>query len=248
MDYLIYPPFYSKSKSLTIVKDFYQDKDFAAYYNTVTSLNEFNLSQNNDYNYYTSNISKDSKILEIGSGNGRIFNQLFEENYNVYGLEPSLNMSTYINSKAKNRIFHMTLQDFTRNSKLLDPNVVIIPATSISLFNTTDFENFLRTLLKKSSFSTIIFDFLKPQYFLQSNRKITTINLDNNTYYYVNFLFDNSIIFNIISTKHKKLGISQKFIYSSDYFERLFKKLNGKLEILKEDTYYSMIKGVFNEK
>ena len=83
MDYLIYPPFYSKSKSLTIVKDFYQDKDFAAYYNTVTSLNEFNLSQNNDYNYYTSNISKDSKILEIGSGNGRIFNQLFEENYNV---------------------------------------------------------------------------------------------------------------------------------------------------------------------
>ncbi len=69
----------------------------------------------------------------------------------------------------------------------------------------------------------------------------------NNTYYNVNFLHDDSVIFNIISTKHHKLGISQKFIYSLEYFENLFKELDGKLEVLKDTSNYSMIKGVFNE-
>ncbi|OYS79652.1 hypothetical protein CBG04_11555, partial [Limosilactobacillus reuteri] len=89
MNNLIYPPFQSKAKYLTIVKDLYQDKDFAEYYNTITSLNEFN-SFNDDYIYYASNLSKSSKVLEIGSGNGRIFNQLYEDNYDAYGLEHSL--------------------------------------------------------------------------------------------------------------------------------------------------------------
>lgn len=246
MNHLISPSFRSKAKSLTIVKDFYQDRDFAAYYNAVTLLNKSISSQNNDYNFYISNLSKRSKILEIGSGNGRIFNRLFKENYNVYGLEPSLEMSAYINPTAKNRILHMTLQEFTLNAKILNLDTVIIPATSISLFSPADFENFLNSLLKQSSFSTLIFDFLKPHYFLQSNNKITTVKVANNTFYSVNFLYNNSIIFNIISAKHKKIGISQKFIYSLEYFEKLFKKVNGKLEILRNETDYLMIKGDFH--
>ena len=76
--------------------------------------------------------------------------------------------------------------------------------------------------------------------------KITTVKVANNTFYSVNFLYNNSIIFNIISAKHKKIGISQKFIYSLEYFEKLFKKVNGKLEILRNETDYLMIKGDFH--
>lgn len=246
MNNLIYPPFQSKAKYLTIVKDLYQDKDFAAYYNTITSLNEFN-SFNDDYIYYASNLSKSSKVLEIGSGNGRIFNQLYEDNYDVYGLEPSLDMTAYIKPMAQSRILHMTLQEFSLNPKISNLDAVIIPATSISLVSTTDFEKFLKALIKTPTFTTIIFDFLKPNFFLKSDHKVTNVKVKNNTYYNVNFLHDDSVIFNIISTKHHKLGISQKFIYSLEYFENLFKELDGKLEVLKDTSNYSMIKGVFNE-
>ncbi|OYS60772.1 hypothetical protein CBF93_04340, partial [Limosilactobacillus reuteri] len=62
----------------------------------------------------------------------------------------------------------MTLQEFSLNPKILNLDAVIIPATSISLVSTTDFEKFLKALIKTPTFTTIIFDFLKPNFFLKS--------------------------------------------------------------------------------
>lgn len=246
MNPLIYPRFQSKVNSLTIIDDLYKDNDFAAYYNATTKLSSSNSPLNDDYHYYTSNIEKNSKILEIGSGNGRIFNRLYNDSYDVYGIEPALEMAKYIEDLGRNRIFPMTLQEFTMNSQKLNPDTVIIPATSISLFSPHDFEKFLNKLMTISSFSNIIFDFLKPSFFVQTENQINVVKLTEGTYYSVNFQYEDSIVFNIISEKHKKLGISRKYLYSFEYFKNLFNELNGELKVLRDDPDYMMIKGAFN--
>ena len=67
---------------MEISDDIYSDTDFADFYNR--SINEkFEI---NDLDFYREKINNDDVVLEIGSGNGRVFNVLSREGVNIYGL------------------------------------------------------------------------------------------------------------------------------------------------------------------
>jgi 2-polyprenyl-3-methyl-5-hydroxy-6-metoxy-1,4-benzoquinol methylase len=61
-------------------------------------------------------IPRNSKVLEVGCGNGKILSRLTELDFDCFGVEPSKTGFLNANKLLPGRIFHGTLDDYT-NSK-----------------------------------------------------------------------------------------------------------------------------------
>lgn len=239
----IHKKFQKRAAQLEIIDNLYDDATFSEYYRRV--INQDSLLEN-DIDLYKCYFDKETPILEIGSGTGRIFNTLFQEGYDVYGIEPSAEMSKFIDKNGQDRVYPLTLQDIeylpTNNIQ-----VIIIPATSVSLFSHAELENFLNTIKQQQvSIKRIVFDFLKEDFFINSTDIIQSHILDLGKFYDVNF-FDESgekIIYNLINAE--KLGISVKYAYSYTAIQKIFEKLGIELNIITDSDRYIMIEGVFN--
>lgn len=238
-DKYIYPTLRNKNKK--VINDIYSDIDFSNYYQSVSADNK-SLS---DLTIYREELKKDDTILEIGSGNGRIFNPLFKEGFDIYGIEPSNRMKRYIISSGKNRVYPLKLQEiynFPQNRI----NVVIIPATSVSLFSIKEFEDLIIYLRKDQLYiKKILFDFLPYNFFESQNEQFNIVKINNNKYLTINFLNDTKkrVIFNILF--EKKIGISIKYIYTIEDINKIFRKYGIDMHILKNDKNYKFIEGNF---
>lgn len=229
--------FQKKASNLKIIGNIYDDKDFSAYYKNVEK-DDFILK--NDIAYYKRILNKNDLTLEIGSGDGRVFNPLFSSGYNIIGIEPSKEMKKYINPKAQKNIYNITIQNIKLLPKLPIKNI-IIPATSISLFPQSDFETFLNYCKQNFKLNHIIFDFLPKEYFENVSDDIMISTFNNEKFYYTNFLSNNGseVIFNIMNKQ--KIGISRKYVYDAHYLYELFENLNLYPELIVNTYSYKFI-------
>ncbi|AHA10883.1 class I SAM-dependent methyltransferase [Bacillus toyonensis] len=236
---ILYGPFKKKLNmdGVTLVEDFYSDTDFVQFYNQALKDESYK-----DLKVLKNILFTNDTILEIGSGSGRVFNTLSAEGYNIYGLEPSVEMNKYILNEYKSKIFNIKIQEL---DKLVDKELlfskIIIPATTISLFSHEDFEDFLK---KSESIldlkGSIIFDFINPQYLDSINGKINLMNYKESKYYFSNYIEYPFFILNVFLQQGslKKLGYSIKHLYSIDYLNNLCNKYNYSLDVIfKNDTY-----------
>ena len=194
-----------------------------------------------DIDEYKQFFDKKMAVLEVGSGTGRVFNPLFNEGYNIFGLEPAKEMAEHIAYEGRERIYKLTLQEIEK-FPLKDIEVIIIPATSVSLFSHEEFFDFLKKVKEtQPNIKKIIFDFLKEEFSIQA----TYVN--NEKFYSVNF-FDKSkerVIYNLVSSQ--KIGVSVKYLYSYSVLEKIFESLDLSLNLVRELDNYAMVEGVFHE-
>lgn len=128
---LIFSKLQKRAEELEIIENLYEDDIFANYYRSIVNQDEL---LEDDIDSYKQFFDKSMPILEIGSGTGRIFNPLFEDGYNIFGLEPAKEMAKYITNEGRDRIYSLTLQEIG-NLPQKNIEVIIIPATSVSLFS-----------------------------------------------------------------------------------------------------------------
>ncbi|MFC3932696.1 methyltransferase domain-containing protein [Streptococcus dentapri] len=241
---LIFNKLQKKATELEIIENLYENDSFANYYQSIINQDEL---LGDDIDSYKQFFDQSMPVLEIGSGTGRIFNPLFEEGYNIFGLEPAKEMSEYITPKGRDRIYSHTLQEI---EKLPQKNieVIIIPATTVSLFSHEDFYDFLKKIKEtQPHIRRIVFDFLKESFFESTDGLIQSNYVNGEKFYNVNF-FDptkEQIIYNLVSPK--KLGISVKYSYSHEVLEKIFRKLGFSLKLVKDSDTYAMVEGIFNE-
>lgn len=237
----VYPLFQKKAKQLKKIENLYDDITFSNFYQKIIEKDSFLVE---DIEIYRNFLSKEKVTLEIGSGTGRIFNRLFLEGYNIYGLEPSTEMAKYIIPKGRERIYPIKIQEFEKVDIQLD--TIIIPATTISLFSEKELQYLLQTIQNTQvHIKQIIFDVLTPLFFNQMVDKVSCIKFNDEKFYTANFYnTDNSkVIYNILNSE--KLGISEKYVYSISELKELFASRNVKVEIIKGNSMYVMLKGEF---
>jgi SAM-dependent methyltransferase len=237
----LFGPFYRKHvhNGVQVTDNIYADPDFARFYNqTVDYGSDFN-----DLDFYRQILNKDDVILEIGSGNGRVFNILAAENYHIYGIEPEREMIQYILEDFKGNIFHNRIEDL---SCLAGKHFskVIIPATTVSLFSEeilTDFFSGIKTYLMPGG--SIIFDIIHPESAQKSAERIQTVRTKEGTFFIGNFIIGEYYVLNIYmkNRQTEKIGYSKKKLYSVEYFRRLAKNLHYELRELHETSVFQFL-------
>lgn len=241
---LIFDKLQKKSENLEIIENLYEDNIFADYYYSIANKNNLLEDDIDDYKRF---FDKSMTVLEVGSGTGRIFNPLFNEGYNIFGLEPAKEMSEYIVYEGRERIYRLTLQQIEKFPQK-DIEVIIIPATSISLFSHEEFFDFLKEIKETQPYiKKIIFDFLKEEFFEATSGIIQSTYVNEKKFYSVNF-FDEAkerIIYNLVSSQ--KIGISIKYSYSYSTLKKAFERLGLSLNLVKDLDNYAMVEGVFHE-
>ena len=251
---LIFDKLQKKSENLEIIENLYADDIFANYYHSIVDQDAL---LEDDIDEYKQFFDKKMAVLEVGSGTGRVFNPLFNEGYNIFGLEPAKEMAEHIAYEGRERIYKLTLQEIEK-FPLKDIEVIIIPATSVSLFSHEEFFDFLKKVKEtQPNIKKIIFDFLKEEFFeatsgtiLHRIMDLTTIQatyVNNEKFYSVNF-FDKSkerVIYNLVSSQ--KIGVSVKYLYSYSVLEKIFESLDLSLNLVRELDNYAMVEGVFHE-
>lgn len=223
---LIFDKLQKKSENLEIIENLYADDIFANYYHSIVDQDAL---LEDDIDEYKQFFDKKMAVLEVGSGTGRVFNPLFNEGYNIFGLEPAKEMAEHIAYEGRERIYKLTLQEIEK-FPLKDIEVIIIPATSVSLFSHEEF-----------------FDFLKEEFFEATSGTIQATYVNNEKFYSVNF-FDKSkerVIYNLVSSQ--KIGVSVKYLYSYSVLEKIFESLDLSLNLVRELDNYAMVEGVFHE-
>lgn len=95
---LIFSKLQKKAEELEIIENLYEDDIFANYYRSIVNQDEL---LEDDIDSYKQFFDKSMPILEIGSGTGRIFNPLFEDGYNIFGLEPAKEWQSILPMKAE---------------------------------------------------------------------------------------------------------------------------------------------------
>lgn len=223
---LFFGPFKSKYENgIQFEENIYNDKDFVDFYNFLET--EFN-----DYDIYENVLEHNENILEIGSGTGRMLKYLTNKGFDVYGLEPSEKMISYIDGKFKNKIFKFGIENIS-NIKNIKFKYVIIPATTISLFEFDVFEKFLidlKSILEPKS--SIYFDFWNEIYVENLDKKIEKIDYKNTKVFLGNHIKNTSLIFNIYLKfdGKEKLGISKKKIYKKSLIRDICKRTEYKVD------------------
>lgn len=223
---LFFGPFKSKyEKGIYFVEDIYDDEDFSGFYQSL----ECGFYDNN---FYENTLERDGKVLEIGSGTGRIIRYLTKKGFDIYGIEPSEKMRSFIEEEYKDKIFPFGLEDIEKISGIRFKSI-IIPATTVSLFKFDVFEKFLIDLKKiLEPNAKIYFDFLDEEYVNELHKKIKTMKYKGNTVYLGNHIKGNSLIFNIYINieNYEKLGISKKNIYSRELIKSICEKIGYNVE------------------
>lgn len=207
------------NRGAILVDVFYEDPYFSNVYNQMCNGIE-------DKSQYIQVLNQNQSILEIGSGSGRILQFLIEQGFNVHGVEPSGEMLKFIQPIYRKQIFQMGIEDIRRLGTAVY-DCIIIPATTVSLFDFETFEIFLEDasyLLKEEG--EIIFDFWDETYVEQLNDCIQKVEIDGNLVFYSNFIRKEQLIFNMyVKINEKgKLGFSQKYIYTEAYLQGICRK------------------------
>ncbi|MGX1373462.1 SAM-dependent methyltransferase [Priestia megaterium] len=234
------------TNNISLVDDFYSDQDFVDFYNQALKNDSYK-----DLDIFKANLSFNDTILEIGSGSGRIFNTLSKTGYNLYGIEPSLEMNKYILDEYKHKIFNTKVQhlDELINKKLLFSKI-LIPATTVSLFSHQDFEVFIeKSASLLSPNGSLIFDFIDPQYLASIDKKINILNYKDSKYYFSNYIKYPFFILNVFMQNESvsKLSYSTKHLYSLEYLEELCRLNNYILNVIYKDNMYVMVEMKRNE-
>ncbi|HDX9652459.1 TPA: hypothetical protein ROY23_002922 [Bacillus wiedmannii] len=228
----IFGPFLRKVKkgNVEVTDNIYSDLHFAEFYNQ--SINEkFEI---NDIDFYKEKINKDDVVLEIGSGNGRIFNVLSTDGFNIYGIEPQLEMTKYIDTDYRDKIFNIGIENL-ETIKDIKFTKIIIPATTVSLFSEEQFKSFL---IKAKGIldihGSIIFDFLNPSSVKENRGEVLNFRTADSVFFISNDIIENEYVLNIYMEENgvKKVGYSVKYLHTLDYFKTVSKKLNYKFKIL----------------
>ncbi|MFP7226313.1 class I SAM-dependent methyltransferase [Priestia filamentosa] len=226
--------------NIQLIEEFYSDYDFVEFYNK--ALKE---DSHKDLEIFRKLLSLDDTILEIGSGSGRVFNDLCNENYDIYGIEPSKEMNKYIVREYRHKIFNIRMQDIEiLRDKQLFFSKIIIPATTISLFSHNDFEYFIEkvSLMVKPN-GSIIFDFINPSYLRTANGKIHMLEYRESKYYFSNYIQYPYFILNVYLQRDnlKKLSYSVKHLYSLEFLQKICSKYGYNLNIISENDIYIMV-------
>jgi len=227
---LIFDEFKEKYSGSQLV-DIYQRQDFIELYNSSALNDEFD-----DINYYKNVISKQSTIIEVGSGTGRVLIPLFRDGYKIWGIEPSPGMIQMMSDKeAEKRVFQCTLQNIDEVlKKLLNVDAIIIPITTLSLFNYETVADFLKTAFV-FSVSHIYFDLIDPSYFKRKNEQVRVMRNGDQTFVAVNFIADDKVIFNVADGE--ALGVSVKYLWTDQKIKEVFESNGYSLKKLaKEET------------
>jgi len=226
------------NNNVKVVNDIYQDKDMASYYNANSIIID-------DLYFYLNNLKSADKVLEIGTGNGRIFTPLFNHGIDMYGIEPAKEMIEHIRPKElSNRVFNISLQDFiSKESKIY--NKVIIPATSISVFSPQEINLFISKYLDEMPFNQfeLLFDFLDINFFKATDSKIYRSKLGEYRVYSANYLKEDKVYFNIYLNNgiEEKIGKSVKYIYTEDIIKNMLLKKNYNIEVTHSNNTTRMI-------
>lgn len=222
---------YDRNKNIINITNLYQDEDLSLFYNNNTSLD--------DLDFYSENLNFKDKILEIGSGSGRILIPLAKQGFDIYGIEPNVNMIKHIkDTELTKKIFKTTLIEFQRKERKIY-NKIIIPATSISLFSPEIIRSFMEQYLNDTELSqvTLIFDFIDPEYLEKIDKKIFKSRINNILAFSANFIHNDKFFYNVYLKNGtiEKIGASNKYIYSMDIIKNTFSGL--KWSMLKQEYY-----------
>lgn len=224
--------------SITLTDNIYKTPCFADFYNSVARE-----TMNNDLEYYLSLFKEEDKILEIGTGNGRILCPLLEKNIDIYGIEPEEEMLSFLTQKERNRVKNIGIEQMeTINDKY---SHIIIPATSVSLFDENVFSKFLedaQNLLLEGG--KIILDFISPEMIEELSEKVRLYKIKNQFFLAGNFKKDNLFIYNIYTKtaqKEKIVGYSIKQIYSIERVNKISSKYGYEVNILQKSKDYVML-------
>lgn len=230
---------------IMITDNIYDTPCFANFYNSVATE-----TMNNDLKYYLDLFQEEDKVLEIGTGNGRILKPLLDNKIDVYGIEPEKEMLNFLTVEERKRVINIGIEQI---EDLTDKySYIIIPATSVSLFNETTFSKFLvdaKKLLSKNG--KIIFDFISPNAIEDTSGKVRLYKIKNQFFLAGNFKKDNLFIYNIYAKtpqKEKIVGYSIKYIYSINLVNRLSEEHGYKTNVLKKNEEYVMLEVCINDK
>lgn len=231
---LFFGPFKSKyEKGIYFVEDIYDDDDFSGFYQSLETGFY-------DNEFYENTLEHDGKVLEIGSGTGRIVRYLTKKGFDIYGLEPSEKMRSFIEEEYKDKIYPFGIEDIEKISGMKFKSV-IIPATTVSLFKFDVFEQFLINLKKiLAPDAKVYFDFWDEEYVNELHEKVETIKYKDTTVYLGNHIKGDSLIFNIYINieNNAKLGLSKKNIYSRNIIKNICEKIGYNVEF---DNIYENI-------
>ncbi|MDA2463924.1 class I SAM-dependent methyltransferase [Bacillus sp. AF53] len=220
-----------------ILDEVYLDEDFVTFYNQ--ELNK------DDLEMFKNILAKDDVILEIGSGSGRIFNPLSKQGFNIYGIEPSQEMTSYILSEYRHKIFNIRVQDTEELREMgISFSKIIIPATTISLFSHEDFESFVMTIKELlDEGGSIIFDFINPDSLDKLDGKVNISTQKGKKIFFANYLSYPHFILNVYlqGENQKKLGYSVKNVYSLEILNEMCERNNYSLNVLVENNVYLLV-------
>lgn len=198
-------------KEIDIINNIYQEVEFTQYYEAIARE-----SISGDIEYYLDIFSKDDQVLEIGTGNGRVLKPLLAHGIDIYGIEPEQAMLEFLNEEEKSRVYVGGIEKLAQFNHSSKYSYIIIPATSISLFDEQCFSNFLseakKVLTRKGK---IIFDFINPEQINKLDGVVSIDKISNQLFMSGNFVQGEKFIYNIYTKTadgSKKLGYTSSII------------------------------------
>lgn len=231
-----------KMNENTTIKNLYSDKEMVEFYNFSTTKNSFS----NDIAYYKSKVKKDEKVIELASGSGRIVKDFILSGYTIYGIELETEMINSLEDKYKEFIFQENIFNvYNLNKVYQSADILILAATSISLFTEQEFFTFLKEVKNINKRFKIIFDWIDPTSLTMTNPK--RVLTKNGTYYYTNFQSGENVVYNLYHQETNTIGVSIKVHHNLTSLINNLKELGFHVNIQKVNENYYMIEGVINE-
>ncbi len=231
-----------KINTNTIIKNLYSDKEMVEFYNYSTTKNSFS----NDISYYKSRIKKDEFVIELASGSGRIIKDFILSGYKIYGIELESEMINSLERKYQKFIYQENIFNVYQLSNLYQKaDVLILAATSVSLFTEKEFFEFLEKVKFINKKFKIIFDWIDPISLTMKNPK--RVLMKNGIYYYTNFQLGENIVYNLYHEASNTLGISVKVHHTLSSLVNNLQKIGFQVNTQKIDENYYMIEGVIYE-
>ncbi|MDI9232119.1 hypothetical protein [Staphylococcus caprae] len=185
-------------------------------------------------------------MIELASGSGRIVKDFISSGYKIYGIELESEMIDSLKEEYQKYIYQENIFNVHKLNKLYQKaDVLILAATSISLFTEKEFFEFLEKVKSINKKFKIIFDWVDPITLTMKSPK--RVLMKNGLYYYTNFQLEDKIIYNLYHESSNTLGVSIKVHHSLNNLVSNLKNVGFKVSIQEiEDNYY-MIEGVIYE-
>lgn len=226
----------------TEIINLYSNSKLVAFYNSITTEPQIF----NDIEFYEKHINKDRKIVELASGSGRVLRKLIEDGYQVIGIELEKMMISSMEDKYKDFVINNNIFNVNELSEIYkEADVFILSATTISLFSVEEIIKFLVELKKINKNFKIIFDLLNLDKLI--NKKPKKVVNELGTFYYINFILEEKIVYNLFDEGANIVGVSKKQNHTLDDILVKLKDLEFDIEYTKISAEYYMIEGSYNE-